>query len=156
MNLGSYAEWSEEERLEFLFRELQNRRPLFPAGVDLSPDAKEVVDTVRTLVELPEDSLGAYVISMAKAASDVLAVVLLQKECGVKNMMRVAPLFETLDDLDNAPEAMDRLLANSWYNEFIDGHQECMIGYSDSGKDAGRIAAAWALYQVCFYSFAKE
>lgn len=156
MNLGSYAEWSEEERLAFLFKELQSRRPLFPAGADLSPDAKEVVDTVRTLGDLPEDSLGAYVISMAKAASDVLAVVLLQKECGVKNMMRVAPLFETLDDLDNAPGAMNQLLSNSWYNDFINGHQECMIGYSDSGKDAGRLAAAWALYQVSFHPLASQ
>ncbi|GMH37898.1 hypothetical protein BSKO_05782 [Bryopsis sp. KO-2023] len=148
LGLGSYASWSEEERLDFLFKELQSKRPLFPPGVNLSPDAKEVIDTLRTLAELPEDSLGAYVISMAKSSSDVLAVVLLQRECGIKKLLRVAPLFETLDDLDNAPEAMDKLLSNSWYHKLIDGHQECMIGYSDSGKDAGRLAAAWALYKV--------
>lgn len=148
LGMGSYIKWSEEERLEFLFSELQSRRPLFPAGVDFSADAQEVVDTFRMLAELPEDSFGAYVISMAKSSSDVLAVYLLQKECGIGKMIRVAPLFETLEDLDNAPEAMDKLLSNKWYYKLINGRQECMIGYSDSGKDGGRLAAAWALYQV--------
>lgn len=148
LGMGSYASWSEEERLDFLFKELQSKRPLFPPGIELSPDAQEVVDTFRTIAELPEDSLGAYVISMAKAGSDVLTVVLLQREAGVKKLLRVAPLFETLSDLDNAPEAMDKLLSHKWYHNMIDGHQECMIGYSDSGKDAGRLAAAWALYKV--------
>lgn len=156
LGVGSYNTWTEEKRLEFLFAELQSKRPLFPAGVDFSADAKEVVDTFRVLAELPEDSFGAYVISMAKASSDVLAVYLLQKECGIRKMIRVAPLFETLQDLDNAPEAMDKLLSNKWYHKLIDGRQECMIGYSDSGKDAGRLAAAWALYQVCPCESARQ
>lgn len=58
------------------------------------------------------------------------------------------PLFETLDDLDNSESAMRSLLSNPWYHEHISGEQECMIGYSDSGKDAGRFAAAWGLYEV--------
>ena len=52
--------------------------------MEASPDVQEVISTFRVLSELPPDSLGAYVISMAKTASDVLAVVLLQRECGVK------------------------------------------------------------------------
>ena len=52
--------------------------------------------------------------------------------------MRVAPLFETLDDLDHSESAMEQLLSNPWYSAHIKGEQECMIGYSDSGKDAGR------------------
>ncbi len=62
--------------------------------------------------------------------------------------MRVAPLFETLDDLDHSESAMEQLLGNPWYAAHIKGEQECMIGYSDSGKDAGRMAAAWGLYKV--------
>ena len=62
--------------------------------------------------------------------------------------MRVAPLFETLDDLDHSESAMEQLLGNAWYAAHIKGEQECMIGYSDSGKDAGRMAAAWGLYKV--------
>ncbi len=62
--------------------------------------------------------------------------------------LRVVPLFETLDDLDVSQDTMRQLLSNDWYREHIKGVQECMIGYSDSGKDAGRLAAAWALFEV--------
>ena len=71
-----------------------------------------------------------------------------QRECGVRDMLRVAPLFETLEDLDHSEAAMQTLLGNPWYAAHIQGAQECMIGYSDSGKDAGRLAAAWGLYEV--------
>jgi len=148
LGMGSYAEWDEAKRVEFLTSELKGRRPLFPPGLEMSPDVAEVVATFRQLGELPADSLGAYIISMARTASDVLAVVLLQRECGVKDYLRVVPLFETLDDLTNAPSTMRTLLTNEWYHAHIKGVQECMIGYSDSGKDAGRLAAAWALYEA--------
>ena len=60
----------------------------------------------------------------------------------------MAPLFETLEDLHNSQASMEALLGNEWYRNHIKGKQECMIGYSDSGKDAGRLAAAWGLYEV--------
>lgn len=67
-------------------------------------------------------------------------------------MLRVAPLFETLDDLSNAAATMDALFSNSWYRSYLKNHfgsrQEVMLGYSDSGKDAGRLAANWALYKA--------
>lgn len=66
----------------------------------------------------------------------------------VQDYLRVAPLFETLDDLDNSTATMERLLSNEWYRSHINGVQEVMIGYSDSGKDAGRMSAAWGLFQV--------
>ena len=127
---------------------LQSRRPLVPPGMELTAEQQDVVDTFRILGQLPPDSLGAYIISMAQTPSDVLTVVLLQRELGVQHIMRVVPLFETLDDLVNAPDTMRVLFANKWYAAHIAGEQECMIGYSDSGKDAGRLAAAWALYQA--------
>jgi phosphoenolpyruvate carboxylase len=92
--------------------------------------------------------MGAYVISMAHYPSDILAVQLLQRECGVKTPMHVVPLFETEDDLIRAPQTMRRLLALADYRESTGGRQEIMIGYSDSAKDAGRLAAAWALYKA--------
>lgn len=112
---------------------MQSKRPLFPLGLELTDDQRDVVDTFRVLATLPPDSLGAYIISMAQTASDVLAVVLLQRELGVKQLLRVVPLFETLDDLNNAPSTMRELFTNAWYFEHIAGEQECMIGYSDSG-----------------------
>ncbi len=90
----------------------------------------------------------ADVISMAKSASDVLAVRLLQAEAGVRSPMRVVPLFETLDDLTAAPEIMESLWQMPWYKGDINGKQEVMLGYSDSAKDAGRLAAAWSQYQT--------
>jgi phosphoenolpyruvate carboxylase len=148
LGLGSYKEWDEDARIAFLSRELAGNRPLLPPTLPMTGEVADVINTFRMLAELPPDSLGAYIISMAHTASDVLAVVLLQKECGVVPYLRVAPLFETLDDLVYAETAMRQLFANDWYRAHIGGKQECMIGYSDSGKDAGRIAAAWGLYEV--------
>ena len=90
----------------------------------------------------------ADVISMSQNASDVLAVRLLQAEAGVAKPMRVVPLFETLDDLDAAPGIMEALWQMPWFKGDIDSKQEVMLGYSDSAKDAGRLAAAWAQYQT--------
>ena len=85
---------------------------------------------------------------MATAPSDVLAVELLQRECHVQKPLRVVPLFEKLADLEAAPSSMARLFSIDWYRNRIDGKQEVMIGYSDSGKDAGRLSAAWQLYKA--------
>jgi phosphoenolpyruvate carboxylase len=150
LGIGSYKGWSEEQRLEFLVKELSGRRPLLPAEMEASATAevRDVLDTMRMLGRLPRDSFGKYVISMAHTASDVLAVLLLQRECGVADPLPVSPLFETLDDLKHSMGAMETLLSNPWYAAHIEGEQECMIGYSDSGKDAGRMAAAWGLYEV--------
>lgn len=148
LGLGSYKEWSEEKRTKFLLAELAGNRPLLPPTLPMSEEVADVINTFRMLAELPNDSLSAYIISMAHTASDVLAVVLLQKECGVEPYLRVAPLFETLDDLEYAETAMRQLFSNDWYRNHINGQQECMIGYSDSGKDAGRLAAAWGLFEV--------
>ncbi|MEO4049044.1 phosphoenolpyruvate carboxylase [Pseudomonas sp. CAU 1711] len=148
LGLGSYAEWDEERRIEFLLRELDNRRPLLPPGQRLSAETAEVLATCRVVAAAPAASLGTYVISMAGAPSDVLAVQLLLKEAGLRRPMRVAPLFETLADLDNAGPAIDRLLGLHGYRSRLHGPQEVMIGYSDSAKDAGTTAAAWAQYRA--------
>jgi len=74
------------------------------------------------------------------------------------NSLRVVPLFETLADLDASGEVMRRLFANPWYRSHLRtvhaNHQEVMLGYSDSGKDAGRLAANWALYR-CVWSWTQ-
>ena len=102
----------------------------------------------QTLAQLPPDSLSAYVISMASTSSHVLEVQLLQRACGVTPPRRVVPLFEKLDDLTTAPQTLDTLLSIPFYKQLIKGKQEIMIGYSDSGKDAGRLSAAWGLYKA--------
>ncbi|QJQ08990.1 phosphoenolpyruvate carboxylase [Pseudomonas putida] len=148
LGLGRYADWDEDRRIEFLQAELKNRRPLLPAHFRPQADTAEVLATCREVAAAPAASLGSYVISMAGAASDVLAVQLLLKEAGLTRPMRVVPLFETLADLDNAGPVMQRLLGLPGYRAGLRGPQEVMIGYSDSAKDAGTTAAAWAQYRA--------
>ncbi|QXH50422.1 phosphoenolpyruvate carboxylase [Pseudomonas fakonensis] len=148
LGLGRYADWDEERRITFLQAELKNRRPLLPGHFKPQADTAEVLATCREIAAAPAASLGSYVISMAGAASDVLAVQLLLKEAGLTRPMRVVPLFETLADLDNAGPVMERLLGLPGYRAGLHGPQEVMIGYSDSAKDAGTTAAAWAQYRA--------
>ena len=149
-NLGSYEDAAEEGRMAMLVREIGNGRTLADlAGGDPIPDAvRDVFDTFRTAAALPAGSLGAYVITMASRASDVLAVELLQTLARNPHPQRVVPLFETAADLARAGAVIDALLSTPWYRTRIAGHQEVMIGYSDSAKDAGRLAAAWSLYRA--------
>lgn len=108
----------------------------------------DTLDTFSMIADQHEDSLNAYVISQATSPSDVLAVLLLQIDAGVKNPLRVVPLFETLDDLNGAAETMETLFSLPAYKGSIDRKQEVMVGYSDSAKDAGRLAASWAQYET--------
>ncbi|QCD86144.1 phosphoenolpyruvate carboxylase, housekeeping isozyme [Vigna unguiculata] len=148
LEIGSYQEWSEEKRQQWLLSELSGKRPLFGPDLPKTEEIRDVLDTFHVISELPPDNFGAYIISMATAPSDVLAVELLQRECHVKHPLRVVPLFEKLDDLEAAPAALARLFSIDWYINRINGKQEVMIGYSDSGKDAGRFSAAWQLYKA--------
>ena len=148
IGLGDYGAWSEQEKQQFLIAELESSRPLIPHQLQASEEVTEVLDTFKMLAGQSSDALGAYVISMARQPSDVLAVILLQKESGMVDFMRVVPLFETLDDLQRAQQTMACLFAVPWYKEHIQGVQEVMIGYSDSAKDGGFLAAAWMQYQA--------
>ncbi|KAG6685438.1 hypothetical protein I3842_12G112300 [Carya illinoinensis] len=148
LGIGSYRDWSEERRQEWLLSELSGKRPLFGPDLPKTEELCDVLDTFHVIAELPSDNFGAYIISMATAPSDVLAVELLQRECHVKQPLRVVPLFEKLADLEAAPAALVRLFSIDWYRNRINGKQEVMIGYSDSGKDAGRFSAAWQLYKA--------
>ncbi|MDY6530328.1 phosphoenolpyruvate carboxylase [Acinetobacter faecalis] len=155
LGLGNFETWTEQARQNFLLQELQSKRPLLPkylnepAGSLIEhPDVQEVFATMRTLAKQPQESLGAYIISMAEYPSDVLAVLLLQKEADIKHSLRVVPLFETLKDLDGAASTMNTLFGMHWYKQHIQGKHEVMIGYSDSAKDAGFMSANWAQYRA--------
>ncbi|ERS03495.1 phosphoenolpyruvate carboxylase [Acinetobacter sp. COS3] len=155
LGLGNFESWTEQARQNFLIQELQSKRPLLPKYLNepegsliQHPDVLEVFATMRTLAEQPPESLGAYIISMAEYPSDVLAVLLLQKEAGIQQPLRVVPLFETLKDLDGAAKTMDTLFSMHWYKQHINAKHEVMIGYSDSAKDAGFMSANWAQYRA--------
>src|SRR6056300_1325276 len=109
---------------------------------------KEVWNTFKQISKEPAQCLGAYVISMTSKASDILSVYFLQKQAQTTNLLRVVPLFETLDDLKNAKVVMEDLFKLSWYRKLINHQQEVMIGYSDSSKDAGKLSASWHQYKL--------
>lgn len=157
LGLGSYHDWDEAARVNWITQQLQSKRPLIRAGTWNEPGneelftatAKDTLETFEMISEQHDDSLGAYVISQCTTVSDIMAVLLLQRDAGVKKPLRVVPLFETLDDLKGAAATMDDLLAIPAYIGSLEGRkQEVMIGYSDSAKDAGRLAATWAQYET--------
>lgn len=148
LGLGKFTEWTEQERCDWLVKEIESKRPLLAPDMPMSDIVKEILDTYKIIAELPSEALGAYVISMSRATSDILTVCLLQKVGGVKKMMRVAPLFETREDLINAPKVIDAALTVQWYKDHVQGKQEVMLGYSDSVKDAGKFASTWELHRA--------
>ncbi|OBW95694.1 phosphoenolpyruvate carboxylase [Gallibacterium salpingitidis] len=148
IGLGDYAQWSEEDKQAFLIRELSSRRPLVPKDWQPSEETKEILNTCKVVAQQPKGIISCYIISMARTASDVLAVHLLLKEAGIKYALPVVPLFETLDDLDRSHSVMQQLFDIGWYRGIINNKQMIMIGYSDSAKDAGMMAASWAQYRA--------
>ncbi|OBX05468.1 phosphoenolpyruvate carboxylase [Gallibacterium genomosp. 3] len=148
IGLDDYAQWSEEDKQAFLIRELSSRRPLVPQDWNPSEETREILDTCKVVAQQPEGIISCYIISMARTASDVLAVHLLLKEAGIKYALPVVPLFETLDDLDHSQSVMQQLFDIGWYRGIINNKQMIMIGYSDSAKDAGMLAASWAQYRA--------
>ena len=147
LGLKPYEEMTESERREFLLEKLQSKRVNLPKSFPGHPDDVELMATCRLIASTNKSLLGTYIISMARAPSDVLAVYLLQRLAGVKATIPVAPLFETLDDLNTCGDTIDELLNIDWYRRQTP-EQQVMIGYSDSTKDAGFLAASWAQYKA--------
>ncbi|WP_036199026.1 phosphoenolpyruvate carboxylase, partial [Meiothermus ruber] len=146
-----YAALPPQQREALLTRELATARPLAPVGY--RPQSKSLQTALEALRQWK--ARGAHVVSMTHYPSDLLEVMLLAREVGLYRPGRalpfdVVPLFETLGDLQNAPEVVARLLDNPVFRAHVQGRGglEVMIGYSDSNKDAGFLAANWALYQA--------
>ena len=143
-----YYKFSEKEKIEFLKSLIVKKKNIIKNFNFKNEENKEVWSTFKTLSYEPAECLGAYVISMTASASDILSVSFLQKEANIKNKLRVVPLFETLDDLINSKSIMQSLFSQKWYRKLIKNKQEVMIGYSDSGKDAGKMCASWHQYKA--------
>ena len=146
LGLGDFEKWSEDEKISFLSKEFKSKRPLISKDISFDKEDKETWSTFKMISKLPRECLGAYIISMSSKASDILTVVVLQKEAGMKSCLRTVPLFETLSDLENAHHVMQGIYKIPWYLKYFKKKQEVMIGYSDSSKDAGKLAASWAQY----------
>ena len=144
----NYYNMNEDKKIYFLKSQLKSKKKLINKFHFKNKENKEVWSTFKILANEPSECLGAYVISMTTSASDILSVFFLQKEAVIKNKLRVVPLFETLDDLINAKDVMEKLFSQNWYRKLIQNKQEVMIGYSDSSKDAGKICASWHQYKA--------
>lgn len=158
-----YAHLPETAKQQLLIAELTSPRPLTPARLAAySSETAEVVQTLRTIAALLEqldpEMIDTYVISATAQVSDILALLLLCREVGLYqpggfSHLNVVPLFETGADLANAPQLFAALLELPVYNEHLrlrGLNQEIMLGYSDSNKEGGFVAANWALYRAQF------
>ncbi|HLA64142.1 MAG TPA: phosphoenolpyruvate carboxylase, partial [Rhodothermales bacterium] len=161
--LQDYAALDEAARLAVLERELAGPRPLLPLGAVPGEEARELLATLavaRAAIAREPASVGGYVISMTGSVSDVLEVLLLLKEAGlwrragdgtVESPIDVAPLYETIEDLEAAPGLTAALLEHPLFAAHVrarGGRQEVMLGYSDSNKDGGYWMANWALHRA--------
>jgi len=152
-----WLEFDSSERTRRLDEALERRES--PLG-SLSSEARRTLAIFQTIAhcrrKYGREAIGPYIVSMAHGPDDVLSVLLLAKwgHLGAKGAVApldIAPLFETVEDLEKAPEILEKLLADERYRNHLRGrgdHQVVMVGYSDSNKDGGVVAARWSLQEA--------
>ncbi len=120
---------------------------------DLSPDALRVLEPMQLAREAIKrygrEVMGIYIISMTSTLSDVLETLLMMEWARVS--LPIAPLFETREDLQHAPAILTAMLRHPAYRAVVRAQNDAqyvMLGYSDSNKDCGYIAASWELYRA--------
>lgn len=158
-----YEALDEAERMQALERVIRD-----PAGFDteiagLSEPTVETLEVFRVMARMRQEisarAFGSYVISMTHEASHVMEVMFLARLAGLASIdaegaechIGIAPLFETIEDLEHIEPVMSRLLENQTYSALLAARnnlQEVMLGYSDSCKDGGILASAWSLYEA--------
>jgi phosphoenolpyruvate carboxylase len=159
----TYSGLNEDDRLGWLAAELASPRPLVSPDAHFSAETAETLNVFRVARRIHDEisprAIETYIISMTRDASDLLAVLVLAKQAGLFRLadgesrprLAVAPLFETIDDLQRAPDILRRLFATPIYRDYLRAQgdrQEVMIGYSDSSKDGGILTSSWELYKA--------
>lgn len=131
-----------------------------PPSRSAASAAQPTLDVFRAVARLRprygERAFGPYIVSMSRSAADALAVLALAKTAGCAERdgrvpLDVAPLFETVDDLDAAADTLRALFADPVYRDHLrvrGNRQVVMLGYSDSAKDGGMLASRWALHRT--------
>ncbi|NMO00467.1 phosphoenolpyruvate carboxylase [Gordonia sp. TBRC 11910] len=158
-----YASLDEADRVAILSAELTARRPLLSPDAELSELAAKELAIVRAgataIKTFGPQAVPNYIISMCTSVSDMLEAAILLKEAGIfdpdggvpRCSVRIIPLFETIEDLQQGAATLLAVLDVPIYRALVDaqgGLQEVMLGYSDSNKDGGYLAANWALYRA--------
>ncbi|MDV3134876.1 phosphoenolpyruvate carboxylase [Mycobacterium sp. 29Ha] len=160
---SDYRSLPEPERVELLAAEVATRRPLIGDGAELSELARKELDIVaaaaRAVKVFGPQAVPNYIISMCQSVSDMLEAAVLLKEVGLLDVsgpdayapVGIVPLFETIDDLQRGSSILEQALELPVYRAIVSvrgDSQEVMLGYSDSNKDGGYLAANWALYRA--------
>jgi phosphoenolpyruvate carboxylase len=163
-----YSQLNETEKINILLEELRQPRLLFSPFLNYSDLLQTEMNVIRKAREV-RAKFGArtvrqYIISHTETMSDLLEVALLQKEAGllrgswgsasVEMELNIVPLFETIEDLRNAPKIMSEWLSLLGIRHLIrhqGNEQEIMLGYSDSNKDGGFLTSNWELYKAEVY-----
>jgi phosphoenolpyruvate carboxylase len=164
----NYSGLDEPARRELLIRLLNDARPLRVHGAEYSALAQGELAIFEAAVRMRalfgHESIRHYIISHTEDVSDLLEVLLLQKECGLlrgtldgegataaKADLIVSPLFETIADLRNGADIMQQFYALPGIADLVKrsgGEQDIMLGYSDSNKDGGFFTSNWELYRT--------
>jgi len=160
-----YAALEEDARVALLRAELAQARPLVSPWIAYSPDTEKELTILRAAARARarygHAAIGQLIISHTESLSDLLEVLVLQQETGLitppggsggSDGVMVAPLFETIPDLQRAPDIMAQWLdlpeVASRIRHAQGGIQEVMLGYSDSNKDGGYLTSNWSLYRA--------
>jgi phosphoenolpyruvate carboxylase len=164
----SFSDWSQEQRLPFLEAELLSRRPFLAPGTPIGLEADAVLSCFREIRDYREQfgirGIGSLIISMTRGVADLLVMNLFAREIGLwvetpegpACQLHVVPLFETIEDLEIAPEVVQKYLSKPFTRRSLalqrdSRHgqrfvQQVMLGYSDSNKDSGMLTSQWALH----------
>jgi phosphoenolpyruvate carboxylase len=158
---SNYLQLDENARVALLRRELASERLLASPYATYAEETVSELEIVHAAAEAHATygpaSITTYIISKCESVSDLLEVYLLLKEAGLyrphapeKAVVMVVPLFETIGDLQNAPQVMRAWFALPEVKAMVRvrGHQEVMLGYSDSNKDGGYLTSVWSLHQA--------
>lgn len=164
---GSFADWSTEDKRAFLDEELKSSRPFVAGDISLGKEADAVLACYKVVGEYyrayGSAGLGSLIVSMTRNTEDLLVVYLLAREAGLidwnENGMvcpvPVVPLFETMEDLEAAPEIAVDFLQHPYTRRSLsiddsstESAFQMMVGYSDSNKDCGILASQWALHRA--------
>ncbi|NKZ78351.1 phosphoenolpyruvate carboxylase [Rhodococcus hoagii] len=159
-----YASLPEDERVALLTRELATRRPLAGPHAEFSELTTKELGILRAAADAVDrigpEAIPNYVISMCESVSDMLEAAILLAEVGLfdpdgeagpRCPVGIVPLFETIEDLRHGAETLTATLDVPLYRALVANRgdsQELMLGYSDSNKDGGYLAANWALYRA--------
>lgn len=157
---ADYLALDESARVALLRKELTDPRLLGVPHAEYSAETTSEVAIFKAAAEaharLGPACITTYVISKSATVSDILEVYVLLKEVGLyrpgaspRCAVMAVPLFETIEDLEHAPQVMDALFAIPEFASLAHarGHQEVMVGYSDSNKDGGYLTSVWSLYR---------